>query len=306
MLTLDLSTTPRYRVLRPLGHGAISKVFVARDEELNRTVALKELRSRYADSPAAQARLLFEAEITAGLEHPGVVPVYGRGRYPDGRVYFTMRLVRGESLAEAIEECLAINDQAERARVRRRLIERLIDVCYTMSHVHRRGVIHRDLSPRNIMFGLCGEAVIIDWGLARLIDQPAGDDEIEEPLRPTSARDLHGTRMGKVIGTPRFISPEQAAGRRDRQGPASDVFGLGAILYAILTGRPPFDGPDDDAVLEQARLGQFPAPRTVASDLSRAFESICLRAMTLEPEARYPSPLALGDDIEEALADGET
>jgi serine/threonine protein kinase len=307
LLEMDLPEIDprRLRVLRPLDRGGISRVFVAYDEELNREVALKQLRRRYADRPRSRSRFLFEAEVTAGLEHPGVVPVYGLGRFADGRIFFTMRLIRGESLREAIRRTYRPDQSKGRAWELRRLLDRLVDVCYTVDYAHGRGIIHRDLTPGNIMLGVHGETLVIDWGLAKPAGRPSQGDEGDssgEAIWPASARDLPLTRDGNACGTTWYMSPEQASARPERLQPATDVYTLGATLYTVLTGRGPFDGSDEDEVQKQVQRGEFQPPRRVDRKIAPALEAICLKAMEMEPENRYASPLDLGNDIASWLA----
>ena len=293
--------TSRYRVLRPLARGGLSAVFLARDEELNRDVALKMMRGVRGKSSWGKSRLLFEAEVTAGLEHPGVVPVYGRGEDAFGQPYFTMRFVRGENLSEAADALLKVESPRARTRVLRRLIDRLVDVCYTVDFANRRGMIHRDLTPRNMMLGHHGETLVVDWGLARQVDCEGPDVDLP-PGWPASARGLSGTRLGASVGTSRYMSPEQAEGRWDRLGPATDVFGLGATLYRLLTGRAPFAAADDATSEARATRVQCEAPRKLDRRIPAALETVCLKAMMREPEARYASAVGLGDDLAKWVA----
>ncbi len=161
----------RFRILRPHARGGLGEVFVACDEELRREVALKEIQARYADSAESRARFVQEAEVTGGLEHPGIVPVYGLGYYADGRPFYAMRLLKGGSLKEAIDHLHEANGGAgnavERSVELRKLLRRFFDVCNAMEYAHSRGVLHRDLKPGNIMLGQYGETLIVDWGLAK-------------------------------------------------------------------------------------------------------------------------------------------
>jgi len=300
----------RYRKVRDHARGGLGVVFVARDEELNREVAIKEIRGRRADEPESQARFLLEAEITGGLEHPGIVPVYGLGRYDDGRPYYAMRLIRGESLKRAIAAFHAAtapkDDPGARALGLQKLLRRFLDVCDAVAYAHSRGVLHRDLKPENVMVGRFGETLVVDWGLAKAVGRPGDDGRGQTPgstptLRPSGGP--AGTRVGSVIGTPGYRSPEQAAGRGDLLGPASDVYSLGATLYTLLTARVPFAGKDPVAALRRARAGEFPRPREAAPWLDPALEAVCLKAMSLRPADRYPSPRALADDLERWRAD---
>jgi tetratricopeptide (TPR) repeat protein/serine/threonine protein kinase len=298
----------RFRVLRPHARGGVGEVFVARDEELHREVALKEIQAAYRDHPTSRARFLLEAEITGGLEHPGIVPVYGLGVYADGRPFYAMRFIRGDSLKDAVQQFHAADkpgrDPGERSLALRQLLGRFVAVCNAVAYAHSRGILHRDLKPANVMLGPFGETLVVDWGLAKVVGRPAGEGgAAEETLRPYLADRFPSTQVGSVIGTPGFMSPEQAAGRPDQVGPASDVYSLGATLYFLLIGKAPFDGPDGKAVLERVQRGDFPPPRRIKPEVPRALEAVCLKAMAPRPEDRYPTARALSGDVEKWLAD---
>lgn len=301
------SSGKRFKVLRAHAKGGLGQVYVALDSELNREVALKEIQAEHADNPANRSRFVLEAEITGGLEHPGIVPVYGIGTYADGRPFYAMRFIRGVSLMHAIDQAHSrrrtnpLQAPELPAQDLRKLLRRLIDVCNALQYAHDRGVLHRDLKPSNIMLGRYGETLLVDWGLAK----PKGttDTPDERPLVPSSINDSEATAAGYALGTPAFMSPEQAAGELDRVGPASDVYGLGATLYCVLTGNVPVQGQDVTAILKNARRGYFVAPRIIQPALARPLEAICLKAMSLRPEDRYASPRHLADDIERWLAD---
>jgi tRNA A-37 threonylcarbamoyl transferase component Bud32 len=298
----------RFRILRPHAKGGLGHVSVALDQELRREVALKEIQDQYADDPESRARFLREAEVTGGLEHPGVVPVYGLGTYADGRPFYAMRFIRGDSLKEAIgrfhKADVPGRAVGERALAFRRLLGRFVDVCNAVAYAHSRGVLHRDLKPGNVMLGPYGETLVVDWGLAKTVGRPDGEAASPEgTLRPASATDSAPTQAGAALGTPPFMSPEQAAGRLDQLGPASDVYSLGATLYCLLTGRAPFERGDVGEVLQKVQKGAFPPPRQVKRAVPAALEAICLKAMALRPEDRYAAARALADDIEHWLAD---
>jgi serine/threonine-protein kinase len=296
----------RFRVLRPHAKGGLGRVSLAVDEELHREVALKEIQEPYADHPDSRSRFVLEAEVTGGLEHPGIVPVYGLGTAADGRPYYAMRFVKGDSLKDAIQRFHQADtsgrDPGERALALRELLGRFVAVCNAVAYAHSRGVLHRDLKPSNVMLGPYGETLVVDWGLAKVVGRHDGAAENgEATLQPTAASGAAPTQAGAVLGTPGYMSPEQAG--KGAVGPASDVFSLGATLYHLLTGRVPFADADLLKLLERLWRGEFPAPRQVNRKVPPALEAICLKAMALRPEERYGSAKALADDLEHWLAD---
>jgi tetratricopeptide (TPR) repeat protein len=294
----------RYRVVKAFSRGGLGQVSLARDEEVGREVALKEILPAHADSPEARQRFLMEAEITGSLEHPGVVPVYGLGQYADGRPFYAMRLIRGDNLQLAIEEFHKQQLAPDRELRFRQLLGRFVDVCNAIDYAHNRCILHRDLKPGNIMLGKYGETLVVDWGLAKTLGtEAAPPDSGERPVRPSAGSNSTQTRLGRVVGTPAYMSPEQAAGRVDMLGPASDIYSLGATLYHLLTGQPPFANDDADVLLSKVQKGQFTPPRTVRSDVPKPLEAICLMAMAVRPHERYRSARDLADDVERFLAD---
>ncbi len=298
----------RYSRLSFHAKGGLGKVFKAHDEELHREVAVKAISPALDHDDGARRRFLQEAEITARLEHPGVVPVHGLVRDSEGRPFYAMRFIRGESLKSAIDRFhqadSPVRDAGERNLAFRSLLGRFGEVCNTIAYAHSRGIIHRDLKPNNVMLGKYGETLVVDWGLAKPIRRTEEQRQAtgEETLRPSS-RTGEETQMGQVVGTPAYMSPEQAAGRWNVVGPASDIYGLGAILYAILTGRAPVSGRDSYEILSKVQRCEFPRPRQVKPSVPAALEAICLKAMALEPEKRYASAVELAADIERWLAD---
>ena len=296
----------RFRILRPFARGGLGEVFVARDQEVNREVALKEIQPQYANNLESRSRFLLEAEVTGALEHPGIVPVYGLGQYPDGRPYYAMRFIKGDSLKEAIQSFHEDSSFSESDKLlqRRQLLGRFVDVCQAVSYAHSRGVLHRDLKPGNIMLGKYGETMVVDWGLAKLANRDdETDDSAEQSIHPSSGSGVTPTVMGSAVGTPAYMPPEQAVGHLDKVGPTSDVYSLGATLYHILTGTAPFAGSDPVSTLKEVEQGRFQAPRELRSDIPKALEAVCLKAMSLHPSDRYESPQALADDVERFLAD---
>lgn len=302
----------RYRKLRHHRDGGQGRVYVAKDTELHRDVALKEIKPERANDDT-RLRLILEAEITGGLEHPGIVPVYGLGTYSNGQPFYAMRFIRGESLDTAIGRFhlaeKAGRDAGERSLEFRQLLRRFVDVCNAVAYAHSRGVVHRDLKPNNIMLGKFGETLVVDWGLAKF---GAKDDEkaplsaiteLEATLRPVSGSSVEVTEDGQQIGTPPFMSPEQADGRTHELGPASDIYSLGSTLYALLTGTMPFTGRTKDEILEKVKTGLFTAPNQLKLDTPAALNAICCKAMSLQAEDRYPSAQAIAEEIEHWLAD---
>jgi WD40 repeat protein/serine/threonine protein kinase len=305
----DDSPRGRFRILRPHATGGLGQVSVALDQELNREVALKELLPKLAGSPVSRERFLQEAEITGALEHPGIVPVYALGRGSDGRPFYAMRLVKGDSLKTAIESFHRPDnpnrkDPGARQLALRQLLGRFIDVCNAIEYAHSRGVLHRDLKPGNIMIGKHGETLVVDWGLAKAVGKKEIETD-EATLRPSFSISSSGhTLPGSAVGTPGYMSPEQAAGKLDELKPTTDVYCLGATLYHVLTGKPPFERHSDLAgILARVQRGDFRPPRAVESNVPPPLEAICLRAMSLKPADRYPSASALADDLEHWLAD---
>jgi serine/threonine-protein kinase len=299
----------RFRVLRPHARGGLGAVFVALDEELHREVTLKQVLDEHVDHPVIRQRFLLEAEITGNLEHPGIVPVYSLGTYSDGRPYYAMRFIRGDALKKAIarfhaDESLK-SDPAQRSLELHKLLRRFLDVCNAIDYAHSRGVLHRDIKPANVVVGRHGETLVVDWGLAKALGAPPGsgghDAEAERPLAPSASGSAE-TLPGSTIGTPSFMSPEQASGELHRLGPRSDIYSLGATLYALLVGEPAFDGPVEE-VLRNVQHGEFLAPSKREPSIEKALESICLKAMALRPEDRYESPRELADDVERWMAD---
>ena len=298
----------RFRVLRPHARGGLGAVFVAMDTELHREVALKQIHDKHADDPVSRQRFLLEAEVTGGLEHPGIVPVYGLGTYADGRPFYAMRFVGGDSLKEAIarfhEDDMLKRDPGRRSLELRKLLRRFMDVCNAIEYAHSRGVLHRDIKPGNVMVGRHGETLVVDWGLAKAQGRTdAAGLSGERPLVPSSASGSSDTLPGSALGTPAYMSPEQARGELDRLGPRSDVYSLGATLYCLLTGKPPVESDDIGEVLRHVQRGDFPPPRKLDTSIDQALEAICLKAMALEPDNRYASCKALADDVERWMAD---
>jgi serine/threonine-protein kinase len=295
----------RFDVRREHARGGLGIVSVALDAELRREVALKQIRPEVARDPGHRARFLLEAEITGQLEHPAIVPVYSLGRDEAGCPYYAMRLVRGETLHQAIARLHAPRDpDAPPPPTLRQLVRHLVTACEAVEYAHSRGVIHRDIKPSNILLGPYGETLLVDWGMAKVVGHaavgPAGGAD-PTPVDPGLVADP--TRCGSLIGTPGFMSPEQAAADHDRVGPAADVYGLGATLYTLIAGRTPFGDGAAEEIRSRVLAGDFPRPGAVRPRVPPALEAVALRAMALDPAGRYPSARALADDLTRWLDD---
>jgi serine/threonine protein kinase len=288
----------RYRNLRPFAKGGLGEVFLALDSELDREVAVKEIQHAHADNSEARRRFLQEAYLTGQLEHPGVVTVYGRGSYADGRPYYAMRLIRGQSFSSAIAEFHQTASSHKKNPIAfRKLLRHLIDACNAIAYSHSKGIIHRDIKPSNVMLGEFGETLVVDWGLAKRWQTNQANDEI---AAVTAIADSSSTGCA---GTPQYMSPEQAQSSSD-VGPASDIYSLGATLYTVLTGRSPFA--NTTTIEETLRLvaqGTFAAPLAIDRTIPSPLESICLKAMASKPTDRYASARDLASDIDRWLAD---
>jgi len=294
-------TTARFAELRWLAQGGLGAVYQAQDDELHREVVLKFIHHHISESNQHRSVFRREAEITSRLDHPGVVPVYGLGESADGRCFYVMRYIQGETLDHAIDE---FHQSAETRRHQgrlRQLLAHFITVCKTIAYAHNRGIIHRDIKPANIMLGKYGETLVVDWGLA----MPFGrNDQFresgEETLMPTDTDAI--TPFGQGAGTPAYMSPEVAE-KSVVLGPTTDIYSLGASLYKILTGTPPFTGNSFPEIREKILGGNFPRPTQLAPATSRALEAICMKAMQTESSKRYATALEMASDIESYLAD---
>ncbi|HEV2195673.1 MAG TPA: serine/threonine-protein kinase [Candidatus Acidoferrum sp.] len=280
----DLTGT-RYRLLERVARGGMGVVYAAEDEKLQRRVALKVLDLPSTDGDLAN-RLIREALVLARLEHPGIVPVHDVGTLNDGRVFYTMKFVQGQRLDQYVE---TVPSATERLRL-------FLRICDAVAFAHAHGVLHRDLKPANIMVGSFGEVLVMDWGLAKLLRENAGqrpvmaDPEatIFEKPRPigdtTSSAGSVVTGHGAVMGTPGYMSPEQARGDVEHLDARSDIFSLGALLRFLLTK-------NSDAAADAARK----------EHLDKALEAICSKAAAPEPDTRYPSVSELAVDVSRYL-----
>ncbi len=292
----------RYVKLREIGRGAMGEVFEAYDRRLGRLVAIKQPKPRFANAADVLGRFAEEARLTAGLQHPAIVTVHEHcqgGATP----FYVMRLAFGQPLSENIRDYH--QPPAERSRsdqrlVWRQLLQTFATVCQAIVYAHSRGVLHRDLKPDNIIVGEFGETTILDWGMASSIplagNCSSGRASVADAATRDAARESRET-ASLLIGTPQYMPPEQARGISDAR---SDVFGLGAILYEMLTESPPHAWPEGSRPadwLQVVRDAQFPPPRRLKPRLPRALEAICLKALARDPQARYRSVAEMTQDV---------
>jgi serine/threonine protein kinase len=306
----------RYEVEKEIARGGMGAVLRALDYDLRREVAIKVLL--HHTDPGKQRRFVEEAQITGQLEHPNIVPVHELGIDGQHRPYFTMKMVHGRSLAQALDRLREDRKAAEKEYTLGRLLIAFVGVCNALAYAHARGVVHRDLKPSNIMLGDFGEVYVMDWGIAKVLgDDPAPAAEETAlsaspaggvPLaRVLTAREPEAdlTQEGAIIGTPVYMPPEQATGRVNEIDRRSDIYSLGAVLYEILTLRPPFDrGGDYLDLLIRVAQGDIPTPekrapqRARAGKIPRELAAVAMKALARKPADRYPSVEELRRDIE--------
>lgn len=295
----EVNIESEYRGLTRHAAGGLGEVMIANETLLNRRVAIKTLKREWIGNARARRDFLQEAEVTGRLDHPGIVPVHSLGKVADGRPCYAMRYVEGETLADAIQRYHRdpADTSSERTVAFRTLLTRLVAVCNTVAYAHSQGVLHRDIKPQNVMIGAFGETIVLDWGLARLTNDT---NQLRESHSTKS--DVMATQAGDVIGTPAYMSPEQASGNIRELCTGTDVFGLGATLYAILTSEPPYCEITMAETLAHAAAADFVSPRHHCRTVPRALDAICCKAMARRPADRYLSPLDLARDIENWLA----
>jgi serine/threonine-protein kinase len=295
----------RYRVGDLLGSGGMGAVLLCRDRRIGREVALKRMHQKTSVRGDLGARFMREARVQGQLEHPAVVPVYDLALSSDGEPYFTMRRVQGNTLAQLIWR-LRNGDEATRERwSQRRLLSAFVQVCLSVHYAHTKGVLHRDLKPANVMLGDFGEVYVLDWGLARLLDDaeaehlpeasPAASDDFDLPSEPAVR-----TRVGSMMGTPAYMSPEQFDGAPDVDARA-DVYALGLILYEILALAPLHRGLEIHAIREETLRGVDARPSRVLADVPPELDDLCAQATAREPGARTATARALAEAVERYL-----
>jgi serine/threonine protein kinase len=286
-----------HRILRQHQRGGMGRIMIAYDQHLKRDVALKELHKEVVDDISIVRRFVGEAEITAQLEHPGIVPIHSLGLDKDGLPYYTMKLIKGKTYQDAIKDYHRNPSRQEL----KSLVRRLVSICKTIGFAHERGVIHRDLKPANIMLGEHGETLVMDWGLAKPLRQNRQDEEEDEYssmiTRMSGEARTELTMVGAIVGTPAFMSPEQASPEDNVVGTHSDIYSLGTILYYLLAGQTAFSGRSTREVLAKVRAASPIKPSEIKLSVPAGLEAICMKAMAKDPKNRYQTSKEMDEDL---------
>lgn len=301
----DCKWEDRFEELTSFKEGGGGVLYRTRDRYLNREVILKLLKPEHRENPDVSRRFLREARVTALIQHPSTVPIYEMGQDPEGNPYFTMKEIRGDSLNIILKGIAARDRKMDRFRSREVLIDLLIQAGQALAYAHACGVVHRDIKPGNIMVGAFGEVMVMDWGVAKIMD---GEEEqqVEYKAPPTLTGDMDDTEYGKVYGTPRYMAPEQARGRTDIDERV-DIFSLGAVLYECLIHRPLVFGADRDELLKKICEEPFVSPATKEPYrmVPPELDAIVMKALAKDPANRYASMAAFVDDLQK-FRRGET
>ncbi|HQM99632.1 MAG TPA: serine/threonine-protein kinase [Candidatus Hydrogenedentes bacterium] len=304
-------TTGRYTGEKEYARGGMGRILIAYDTILARDIVIKELLPKTAfhtetvEGPACfpdrthpmMHRFLQEARITGSLEHPSIVPVYELGFRQHGVPYYTMKLVRGKTLAETIVHASSLRERLQ-------LLTHFVSLCQAIAYAHSRGVIHRDLKPANVMIGEYGETVVLDWGLARKLNGAAGGEEHGDSFQqgPLDNEPQGVTIAGQTLGTPMYMSPEQAKGRLEEINERTDVYALGVILYEIITGKTPYTCTTIEEAVKKITSEAPVRIEDYEPEVPPALSAVCARAMAKEPGARYASAVELSEDISRFLS----
>jgi eukaryotic-like serine/threonine-protein kinase len=324
--------TRRYQIFGEIARGGIGAILRGRDVDLGRNLAIKVLLEGHADNSVMLRRFIEEAQIGGQLQHPGIVPVYELGRFTDGRPFFTMKLVKGQTLAKLLEErkdvgragssrptgtVVGLEDSAQpTSSDLPRFLAIFEQVCQTLAYAHARGVIHRDLKPSNVMVGSFGEVQVMDWGLAKVLheggvadeqrsrERPRGDDALSLVETVRTATPGAESRAGSVLGTPAYMAPEQARGEVEHLDQRCDVFGLGAILCKILTGEPPFVGRSSEDIRRKAASADLAAAwgRLDGCGADRELIVLAKRCLAAQPGDRPRDASAVAREMTAYLA----
>lgn len=308
----------RYRSVRTLAQGGMGQIDIVHDKHLGREIALKTLLpgrvqgatlTRTKEGAPTMdlltvpiiARFLQEAHVTGQLEHPAIIPIYEMGYRDDGTLYYTMRFIKGQSIQDKLKDCKDLKDRLQ-------ILTHFLDICQAMAYAHSRGVIHRDLKPMNVMVGEFGETTVIDWGIAKVRgEQDLHAQNMREVVKKMEVGGTQATvqtMYGATMGSPYYMPPEQAAGRTDEINERADIYALGAILYVILAGQPPYHGMNVREFL--AKVGDFP-PKPVLEiepNAPKELAAVVAKAMAKDPKDRYQTAGELADEVQNFLSGG--
>ncbi|MDF1702630.1 MAG: serine/threonine-protein kinase, partial [Planctomycetota bacterium] len=288
----------RFRVEQLIGRGGMGEVHLVTDEDLRRQIAMKVMREDAAQEREHRLSFVAEAQATSQLEHPGIPPVHDIGLTPDGRLYFTMKLVQGRTLAEVIHDLVLKRRDVQREYNLHKLVSNLETICETMYFAHERGVIHRDLKPENIMLGDYGEVHVMDWGLARV--EVEIDEDVEGAAYVETARAGSGTETqhGQIKGTPPYMSPEQFRSDPSAVDERSDIYALGCLLYEMLTLHPAFGG-NLSEIISKKMAGEAVdvRERNPRRKPPEPLAEVCRKAMAAAASERYGTAREMGDAL---------
>ena len=308
LLEAKRGQTAPFQAERTLAQGGMGAVLVGQDKALQRRIAIKVMKPKIAESDEHRARFLEEAQITGQLEHPNIVPIHDLGKDADGNLYFSMKLVKGQSLGQILAEM----KQGASSRSLTELLNIVLKIADALAFAHSKGVVHRDLKPDNIMVGDFGEVLVMDWGLAKLLGRDvmvsktrnasdlAVDEEAEDSIKSVRASHVSSQTVdGTIQGTPAYMPPEQALGKIDEIDQRSDVYSLGAILYEILTLERPIEGENMSQLLKNAAQGKIVPPenRTPERFIPAELSAVVMKAMRRDRNDRYPRVQDFETDI---------
>ena len=302
--TLTAKPDNKYRHPHKIGSGGMKEILKVWDHDTARDLAMAVLSPESGNQESCLTRFVYEARITANLEHPNIVPIHDIGVDKTGQPYFTMKMIEGESLAHALINIAKNKPGYKEKYTLPHLITIFTNVCHAVDFAHSKGIIHLDLKPENVQIGSYGEVLVLDWGLAKIIDE----EDIEEAMTPKSIKELdrksrdelEKTIDGEIKGTPGFMAPEQAAGDNSKKNKTTDIFSLGALLYSILTLKKPIKGIEINDVIEKTINGEIipPAKRSPELNIPAPLAAITMKAMSLNQEDRYQSVGELLKDID--------
>ena len=280
--SLPLKSQSRYKFIRSIGFGGMKGVLLVHDNDTDRDVAMAIIPDFRTRPLRDLNRFVREARITAKLEHPNIVPVYDLGIDNSGSPFFTMKYLRGSTLAVILRKLQRNDEETANAFSQERLLQVMKRVCNAVAFAHSQGICHLDLKPGNIHCGDFGEVQVIDWGLAAAMKEGVG--------------------CGQINGTPGYMAPEMIIDGEKTPGPEADVYALGAILYAILTGDSPLAGLPTREALQRAVEGKIKPPSASGKPMPPGLEAVCMKAMSLNPADRYPSAIELRKEIVACMA----